>query len=115
MFYSDHFIFIPSMTNQNSLKRLWTEYNKLKNWAESTNPVEFTVENCSLGENETSLLSENENIVTIIGLIYPRTEPFTECVLRIEIHVPITYPQTSLQVYIKTNISHPNIDKNGNC
>jgi ubiquitin-protein ligase len=102
------------MTNKDSLKRLWMEYNKLKNWAQSTNPIEFTVESSSFDEGETSSSSAIENIVTITGLIYPSTEPFTQWTLRIEMHVPITYPQTGPEVYMKTNIRHPNIDKNGN-
>jgi ubiquitin-protein ligase len=101
------------MTNKDSLKRLWIEFNKLKTWAQSTNPIGFTVESCSLDEDETTSTSTNDNIVTITGLIYPSAEPFTHWALRIEMHVPITYPQKGPEVYMKMNIRHPNIDKNG--
>lgn len=100
------------MTNKDSLKRLWVEYSKLKNWAQNTSPIEFTVESSSFDEDESSAIG---NIVTITGLIYPTTEPFTDWALKIEIHVPTTYPQKGPEVYMKTNIRHPNIDKNGNC
>lgn len=102
------------MMNRDALKHLWTEYNILENWAESTNPRKFTIEHSSFDEIEESLPLTNENIVTITGLIYPTTEPFIQWALRINIHVPITYPHKAPEIYMQTQFYHPNIDHNRN-
>jgi ubiquitin-protein ligase len=111
------------MASENPLKRLWTEYNKFKNWALSTNPREFTIESSSLDDDETTTSSAIDNngtasatqdkFVSITGLIYPSTEPFRQWALRVEIKLPILYPHKATTVYMKTSIRHPNIDENG--
>lgn len=111
------------MADKDSLKRLWKEYAKLKNWALSTNPREFTVETSSLDDNETlssSAIDTDEGdadaqskFISIVGLIYPSTEPFLDWALRIEIRLPYLYPHKGPELYMKTSIRHPNIDKNG--
>ncbi len=112
------------MANSGDFKRLWTEYNQLKNWA---NPASsrFKIEKDSF-ENPTTMPSSASNnpgaastmqvaYVSIIGLIYPSTEPFGQRGLRVEIQVPVTYPQEPPHIYMRMEmkIRHPNIEING--
>ena len=111
------------MTAENPLKRLWVEYCKFKKWSLSTTSREFSIESSSFDEDETTSSSAVHNdgtasanpdkFVSITGLIYPSKEPFGQCTLRIEIRLPMKYPQEGPEVYMKTSIRHPNIDKNG--
>ncbi|CAF4641571.1 unnamed protein product [Rotaria sp. Silwood1] len=117
------FTFICSMTDQ-QMKRVGTVYNKLKNWAASSDSTsKFRVETASV-ENITftspSTLTSagaasNTGTVwgSIIGLIYPSTAPFQQRGLRVEIRVPSTFPHEPPEIFMRTKIRHPNIEKDG--
>ncbi len=113
------------MASSGDFKRLWIEYGKLKTWVESANAASrrFTIEEDSFDNPTTMRSSESNNggaasimqvgCISIIGLIYPSTEPFKQRGLRVEIRVPVTYRQEPPHIYMKMSIRHPNIEKDG--
>ena len=115
------------MATLNQFRHLWTEYQKLENWAASTDPIskkkKFKIETNSF-PNETTTPSDElndgrtasnveEKSISIGGLIYPSTAPFIQRGLRVEIIVPVSYPKVPPTVYMRMGIRHPNIEKNG--
>lgn len=103
------------------LNRLLKLYTEFKKWTESPDATtkRFTIENNSF-DNPQLLQNIKQTTSTmqlysaiIIGLIYPLSEPFIKHALRVEIHVPLTFPQVPPTVYMKTEIRHPNIEKDG--
>jgi ubiquitin-protein ligase len=111
------------MATSNPLKRLWKEYEKLKNWAASTDPAP-TIFKVETSEDEIEMISSRPNNggaapaiqgehISIVGLIYPSTAPFRQRGLRVEILVPAGYPQEPPVVYMRMRIRHPNIEKDG--
>ncbi|CAF3868402.1 unnamed protein product [Rotaria sp. Silwood1] len=117
------FTFICSMTDQ-QMKRVGTVYNKLKNWAASSDSTsKFRVETASVEDitftSPSTLTSagaaSNTGTVwgSIIGLIYPSTAPFQQRGLRVEIRVPSTFPHEPPEIFMRTKIRHPNIEKDG--
>jgi ubiquitin-protein ligase len=113
------------MSSTNSSKRLWTEYSRLKSWAANTDPLwnRFSVETSSFDDSTMMPSSESNNgaaasttqaeRISMFGLIYPSTEPFRNRGLKIEMRVPFAYPYQPPEVYMRTSIRHPNIEKNG--
>lgn len=105
----------------NVLKRLWKEHTDFKVWAQNSDleSKKFTVEKDSF---EDPSLVENRNQTTlsahtiqssIIGLIYPSSEPFLTHALRVKIDIPAGYPEVPPKIYMLTKILHPNIDEKG--
>jgi ubiquitin-protein ligase len=101
------------MATSYPLKRLWTAYKKLENWAASTDPTskkKFKIETNSFSDETTTPSDElndgttasnvEEKSISIGGLIYPST-------------APVSYPKVPPKVYMRMEIRHPNIEKNG--
>ncbi len=113
------------MANTNPSKRLWTEYGTLKRWTAGSDPAAqvFRIETSSFEDPTIASPSDSNNNgtasttltvwVSIVGSIYPATEPFRQRGLRVELRVPATYPHEPPEVYMRMNIRHPNIEKNG--
>ncbi|CAF1297652.1 unnamed protein product [Rotaria sordida] len=111
--------------SSDSSKRIWRLYTDLKIWAESHDATSkrFIVKDNSIENPELLSSLQSNNIATastmqtkffiIVGLIYPSTDPFKKHLLEVEIRVPFTYPQEPPEVYMRTSIRHPNIEKNG--
>jgi ubiquitin-protein ligase len=112
------------MANSDIFKRLWRKYTELQTWAgEDPESKKFTSESTSFLDPATTPSSASNNrgatstaqvkYISIIGLIYPSTQPFRQRALRVEIRVPETYPQEPPEVYMRMKIRHPNIEKDG--
>ncbi|UJR10964.1 hypothetical protein I4U23_015149 [Adineta vaga] len=113
------------MASVYNAKRLWTHYMDLRNWAASTFSTSkiFKLDNCSMQDSDddtpsdsrsnNSVANQSTQFITITGLIYPSTEPFGGRGLRIELRVPYGYPHEPPEVYMKIQLRHPNIDKDG--
>ncbi|CAF1128890.1 unnamed protein product [Rotaria sordida] len=111
--------------SSDSSKRIWRLYTDLKIWAESHDATSkrFSVKDNSIENPELLSSLQSNNVATastmqtkffiIVGLIYPSTDPFKKHLLEVEIRVPFTYPQEPPEVYMRTSIRHPNIEKNG--
>lgn len=98
--------------------RLVAEYNKLQKWITDNDPQErnFTVfDDPSFSPSTTassvSSAATLEEYMSIIVLIYPKTEPFQGRGLRVELRVPRTYPVAMPEVYMMSDIRHPNIEQ----
>jgi len=113
------------MAGSSDFKRLWREYTDLKDWVGSSEAASniFSIERDSFENSKATPSSESTNgeacstaqakSISIFGLIYPSTEPFKKRGLRVEMRVPFTYPQEPPEVYMRMEIRHPNIEKNG--
>ncbi|CAF2942337.1 unnamed protein product [Rotaria sp. Silwood2] len=106
------------------MKRLVNEYNKLQNWAASSDSAsKFRVETASSEEitftspsaSTSAGAASATNTVwgNIMGLIYPSTAPFQQRGPRVEIRVPSTFPHEPPEIFMRTKIRHPNIEKDG--
>ena len=114
------------MASESPLKRLWYGFRTLERWAESADQTnkKFQVVTSSFnGDSSTTPVSElnraeassstQSECARIIGLIYPLTEPFKQRTLKVEIEVPVSYPDIPPTVFMRTRIRHPNIEKDG--
>ena len=124
------YYFIHSMATNESRKYIWKQFNALRRSTTTADPAlkKFHFISSSLKDDdddddtEQSSSSSNgaaaasntpEECAKIIGLIYPLTEPFKQRALRVEIRVPNGYPMQPPEVYMRTTIRHPNIEKDG--
>ncbi len=107
----------------NSITRLWRYYTDLKIWAEKMKPESrIFIDRTPDDESETTSSVSNSagassgaqgEHMRIFGLIFPKTAPFQQLGLMVEIRVPVTYPQEPPVLYMRTSIRHPNIEKDG--
>lgn len=114
------------MSNNSSAKHIWTEVIALKKSSTIAGGMvkkfhylwssfdDDDTEQPSAPSNGVGAASNTqEQCVKVIGLIYPLTEPFKQRALKVEIRVPNGYPLQPPEVYMKTAIRHPNIEKDG--
>lgn len=87
-------------------KRAWIELQQLERLKTER---KFLIDKSPFDGDE-----ETPTNFTFIGRILPRSEPFNQTALQIEIQLPQEYPYKPPSVRILTKVYHPNVEENGN-
>lgn len=86
-------------------KRAWIELQQLERLKTER---KFLIDKSPFDDDE-----ETPTNFTFIGRILPRSEPFNQTALQIEIQLPQEYPYKPPSVRILTKVYHPNVEENG--
>ena len=92
-------------------KQLWNELSRIKNFTPQNNLEngKFFYEDSLFYEPHEG--SSMQNVIS--GRLWPTSNIYKDHALRIEIHLPSTYPLDPPAVKIDNVIYHPNVDDKG--
>ena len=110
--FVDCIVVVSSMATSSPLtKQLWNELSRIKIFTSQNNLEngKFFYENSLFCEPQED--SSTQSFIS--GRLWPTSNIYKDHALRIEIHLPSTYPLDPPAVKIDTVIYHPNVDNKG--